>query len=99
MYYTNLLFTGHDILFCHVGINDKLKEKEENIISPRRYLNPSEMQVPQTRLIGFTPKKRPTSAQPNAIPRNPLTGEGYNDSDFIRHGTFKKKGLYDIKNI
>ncbi|GLV43762.1 jupiter [Carabus blaptoides fortunei] len=74
-----------------MGINDKLKDKEDSIISPRRHLNPSEMQVPQTRLIGFTPRKRPNSAQPNIVARNPLTGEGYNDSDFIRQGTLRKK--------
>ncbi|GJQ69196.1 hypothetical protein Trydic_g6347 [Trypoxylus dichotomus] len=52
----------------------------DHIASPRRFLDPFEAKD-HIGHIDNTPKKRPVSAKPNNISRNPLTGVGVDDDE------------------
>lgn len=57
--------------------------------SPRRFLDAKEAKQDQSGHIDSTPKKRPSSAQPN---RNILTGAGIEDE--VRRTSSRRKGTY-----
>lgn len=64
--------------------------------SPRRFLDPIEARDHAGHMDN-TPRKRPSSAKPNNIHRNPLTGVGVDDETRKTYGR-RKGGCVKMNN-